>query len=107
MVTDGQLQQMARLKGELGMTGEQWKAVIAKRNGLDGKPLTTAKHLTFAQADELLGKLEQKRASKAASDGLNDWANRAVASNLASGQRPKPNGAATAQQAPATAKAPF
>lgn len=65
MITQAQLERMAELKNKLGLTSEQWKAVVAKR-GVD-----TAKKLTHVQARDLIGNLERKASDREAEA----WAN--------------------------------
>jgi hypothetical protein len=64
LVTAEQLSRLRDLKNALGLSAEQWAAVLAKRG------LSTARDLTPEQAQELIGKLSHRVNCKVLADGL-------------------------------------
>jgi len=93
MISDAQFAEIARLVKEvLQMPPQAWQANLAKRrHPQTGQPCAKARDLSHADADDLIGKLQQLARKQADSARLTAWANDATAQP----QQTAPGGGAT------------
>jgi hypothetical protein len=81
MISDAQFGEIARLVKEvLQMPVQAWQANLAKRrHPQTGQPCAKARDLSYADADDLIGKLHQLARKQAEAAQLTAWANDATA----------------------------
>ena len=91
MIDDAQFAEIARLvKDVLQMPPQAWQANLAKRrHPQTGQPCAKARDLSYADADDLIGKLQQLARKQADAARLTAWANDATAQPQAQPQ-PQP-----------------
>jgi len=91
MIDDAQFAEIARLVKEvLQMPPQAWQANLAKRrHPQTGQPCAKARDLSYADADDLIGKLQQLARKQADAARLTAWANDATAQPQAQPQ-PQP-----------------
>jgi hypothetical protein len=97
MISDAQFADIAKLVKEvLRMPPQAWQANLAKRrHPQTGQPCWKARHLSYADADDLIGKLHQLARKQADAAQLTAWANDATAQPQAQPQQTAPGGGAT------------
>jgi hypothetical protein len=97
MISDAQFADIAKLVKEvLRMPPQAWQANLAKRrHPQTGQPCAKARDLSYADADDLIGKLHQLARKQADAAQLTAWANDATAQPQAQPQQTAPGGGAT------------
>jgi hypothetical protein len=101
MIDDAQFAEIARLvKDVLQMPPQAWQANLAKRrHPQTGQPCAKARDLSYADADDLVAKLQQLARKQADAARLTAWANDATAQPQAQPhpqpQQTAPGGGAT------------